>query len=87
MLKIKRKKLRDEILKILELEGAGAILWGTENQRKTYQTILVNKIMDKIEQDNENDEAIDNQGDIDDDFEERSEGIEKYGGKPLTGYF
>ena len=33
------------------------------------------------------DEAIDNQGDIDDDFEERSEGIERYGGGPLTGYF
>ena len=49
MLKIKRKRLRDEILKILELESAGAILWGTEDQRKTYQTILVNKIMDKID--------------------------------------
>ena len=33
------------------------------------------------------DEVIDREGDIDDDFNERSEGIEKYGGKPLTGYF
>lgn len=35
-------------------------------------------------EDNE-DEAIDNQGDIDDDFNERSEGIEKFGGRPMTG--
>ena len=32
------------------------------------------------------DEAIDNQGDIDDDFNERSEGIEKSGGGPMTNW-
>ena len=30
-------------------------------------------------------EAIDNQGDIDDDFNERSKGIDRFGGRPMTG--
>jgi hypothetical protein len=57
---------------------------------KTGHTVNVETAYNQTynpKEDNLTDKEIDNQGDIDDDFNERPEGIEKSGRGPMTGYF
>lgn len=71
-------------------EECGTIIINDENyfKEKGQTNIPVDhEIAFKNEEDDLTDEAIDNQGDIDDDFNERSEGIEKSGHGPMAGYF